>query len=99
MEPTRTRRHPNGEKISETEIISSLPYSEEEREKLRLAVFQKNSNDLVNLEVEAFNAMEGKFKDNNGEYTVIGEPESGYGHSPSPLARVPQCKTYHHVTY
>ena len=73
MEPTRTRRHPNGEKISETEIISSLPYSEEEREKLRLA--EKNSNDLVNLEVEAFNAMEGKFKDNNGEYTVIGEPD------------------------
>ena len=47
---------------------------------------ENNSNDLVNLEVEAFNAMEGRFRDENVEYTINREPDQslaiGLLHSP-----------------
>jgi signal transduction histidine kinase/CheY-like chemotaxis protein len=38
---------------------------------------EDNSNELVNLEVEAFNAMEGKFKDAEGEYILLSTPDQG----------------------
>jgi len=73
LEPLRSQLHPDGEAISLEAIMKALPYTEAEREKLRIS--HQNSDELVNLEVEAFNAMEGYFKDDNGEYTIKGEPD------------------------
>ncbi len=72
LEPVRSERHPDDKNISQEFVIASLAYSNKEKEKLTLA--KNNSNDLVNLEVEAFKAMEGKFKDENGEYTITRDP-------------------------
>ncbi|RKZ65423.1 MAG: hypothetical protein DRQ48_11635, partial [Gammaproteobacteria bacterium] len=72
LEPVRTQRHPNDKTLSLKQIMDALPFSEKERAKLALA--EANSNELVDMEVEAFNAMEGRFRDNNGEYTVLKEP-------------------------
>jgi len=55
-EKIREKRHPNKEEVSLMELFKKLPYSKEELKQLTLS--QKNSNDLVNLETEAFNAME-----------------------------------------
>ncbi len=54
-------------------IMEELPYTEEELALLTLS--EKNSNDLVNIEVEAFNTLNGRYKDSEGNYTVIGEPD------------------------
>lgn len=64
----RIKRHPDERKVSLKELISTLPYSKEELRLLTLS--ENNSNDLVNLEVEAFNAMHGLYKDKQGKYTV-----------------------------
>jgi hypothetical protein len=67
----REERYPVSVKKALREIIKSLPFTEQE-----LALMQESedlSNKLVNLEVEAFNAMDGMFKDTQGEYTVKGE--------------------------
>ena len=58
VEPIRTERHPIGKKISLESIIDASAYSKVELAKLQLA--KDNSNKLVNLEVEAFNAMAGQ---------------------------------------
>jgi len=67
-ESSRKINHPNSEKISLREIMIKLPFSKKELNKLELSVI--NSNDLVNLEVEAFNAMNGLYKDKNNQYTI-----------------------------
>lgn len=51
---------------------AQLPFSPYEIDKLQES--ESYSNDLVNLEVQAFNAMDGLFKSNNGRYDVKGEP-------------------------
>ncbi len=51
----RQERHENTKKLSLKDIISKLKYTKEELEKLALS--EKNSNDLVNLEIQAFKAM------------------------------------------
>jgi signal transduction histidine kinase/DNA-binding response OmpR family regulator len=73
LEPVRTQRHPDGGMLSLNDMMNALPYTEEERGKLILS--EDNSNKLVNLEVEAFNAMEGRFRNSNGEYTVVKAPD------------------------
>lgn len=73
LEPLRGQRHPDSSPVSLEQIMSSLPYSAEERGMLDQS--EKNSNELVGLEVEAFNAMEGKFRDGQGRYTAQGEPD------------------------
>jgi signal transduction histidine kinase/DNA-binding response OmpR family regulator len=75
LEPVRSQRHPDGEPLSLDEMMEALSYTQEER--ARLASAEVNSNALVNLEVEAFNAMEGRFKDDNGEYTELATPDQG----------------------
>jgi len=84
LDTVRIERHPDGKMVSQNEMTNSLSYNEEEKEKLREA--ERNSNDLVNMEIEAFNAMKGKFKDNNGKYTIISEPDQSLAinllHSP-----------------
>jgi signal transduction histidine kinase/DNA-binding response OmpR family regulator len=72
LEPVRSEQHPRGETASLQSIMQALPYSEEER--ALLALSEANSNDLVALEVEAFNAMEGRFRDATGEYMLESKP-------------------------
>ncbi|OUR74758.1 hypothetical protein A9Q76_00305, partial [Arcobacter sp. 31_11_sub10_T18] len=64
----RTTNHPDGTKTSLKKLISLLPFKKSEL--LQLTLAENNSNDLVNLEVEAFNAMEGLYKNDQGEYLL-----------------------------
>ena len=73
LESVRKQRHPDTSPVSLEQIMQALPYSDEERAMLDLS--ENNSNELVGLEVEAFNAMEGKFRDGQGEYTISGQPD------------------------
>ncbi|MHC3994840.1 GGDEF domain-containing protein [Thiomicrolovo sp. ZZH C-3] len=69
----RERKHPLGEKKSMDAIIAALPFSPEEKARLKTA--EDYSNALVQLEIEAINAVEGRFKDAGGHYTVMAEPD------------------------
>ncbi|WP_345984628.1 diguanylate cyclase [Sulfurimonas sp. HSL-1656] len=69
----RERRHPPGEKKSLDSIIAGLPFTPEEKGKLKTA--EDYSNALVNLEIEAINAAEGRYKDAGGQYTVRAKPD------------------------
>lgn len=84
QEPERSQRHPDGPKEVLREAIRKLPYTEKELAYLTTA--ENSSNDLVNLEVEAFNAMKGLFKDSHNEFTIRGAPDRAYAikllHSP-----------------
>jgi len=71
-ENIRDKNHPDTSKISLDSIFNSLPYNEEEIKKLKLS--KKYSDQLVSLELEAFNAMNGLFKDNKNKYTIKKEP-------------------------
>ena len=51
----RLLRHPDGEKVALKKLIEQLPFTQDETEKLKLS--EASSNDLVNLEIEAFDAM------------------------------------------
>ena len=57
----RELKHPNTKKVSLKDMISVLPFSALELAKITQAEF--NSNDLVNLEVKAFNLMQEKVPD------------------------------------
>lgn len=52
LEPLRSQRHPDEQKVSIQDEIDRLPFSEYERNKLLEA--EENSNILVSTEVEAF---------------------------------------------
>jgi PAS domain S-box-containing protein len=69
----RARLHPDGDPLSLEAELDALPFTPEERNKLKVA--KRNSDALVNLEEEAFNAIEGRFKDARGDYTVVGKPD------------------------
>ncbi|MFA6145445.1 MAG: PAS domain S-box protein [Sulfuricurvum sp.] len=62
--------------VSLTHLMQMLPYTSNELQLLRKS--EKNSNDLVNLEIEAFNALEGNFKDTKNNYTIIKSPNQSY---------------------
>ena len=70
-EPIRSQRDPLGEPSTLNSAMQKLPYLPYELEKLEEAEF--NSNTLVALEVEAFYAMLGLFKDAAGGYTIKGK--------------------------
>jgi len=72
-ETQRALKHPAGKKISIKAVMAKLPYTEEERALLRRA--EDNSDELVHLEVEAFNAMVGRFPDANGSYAIQKAPD------------------------
>lgn len=63
----------DGPKISLNEMMKQLGFSDEEFDKLKTA--QANSDSLVNMEVKAMNAVKGLYPDDNGKYTVTGEPD------------------------
>jgi|GEM_PF-2394358 len=69
-EPTRSLTHPPESKQSLEALMEQLPFSDDEYKKLALSVEQ--SNFLVQFEQQAFNAMDGLFIDENGQYTIHG---------------------------
>ena len=72
-EHTRQKYHPLSSPSSLISEMKELPYIPSELEKLRDAeIF---SNDLVKLEEEAFYAMEGRFKAQDGSYSEITNPD------------------------
>jgi len=72
----RDKRHPNDKSVALKTLFNNLPYTKDELALLTLS--EKNSNDLVNLEVEAFNAMIGKYKDDKNQYTITKKPDQNY---------------------
>ncbi len=56
-----------------TQLMKEAGFSDAEFSKIKEA--GDNSTALVNLEVKAMNAVKGKFQDNNGAYTINGEPD------------------------
>ncbi|MGD9969116.1 MAG: ATP-binding protein [Sulfuricurvum sp.] len=59
------KHHPDGQAIALDTIIDRLPYTDEERSQIVLS--HNNSDELVHLEREAFDAMRGKFHNEAGE--------------------------------
>ena len=72
LEPTRSIRHPIQEAVSLSSQMNRLPYSDFEFSKLKES--HSYSDNLVKLEVQAFNAMQGKFLDKDNKYTITKEP-------------------------
>jgi signal transduction histidine kinase len=65
-----------GTKISLQSRMIEAGFTQEEFDKLKKAQF--NSDELVNLENIAMNAVKGFYKDSNGNFTVKGKPNREY---------------------
>jgi len=72
----RNIHHKDTRILSLDDIFKSLPYDKQEIEKLKLS--KDNSDDLVNLEIEAFNSMQGKFRDKNNSYSILKKSNQKY---------------------
>ncbi|MBX9694913.1 MAG: hypothetical protein K2Z81_21170, partial [Cyanobacteria bacterium] len=57
-------------------LLQNEGFSDVELSYLKLS--QQRSDLLVDIEQEAFNAMEGKFKDNKGQFTISRAPDPGH---------------------
>nr|WP_085707417.1 methyl-accepting chemotaxis protein [Pseudomonas sp. B35(2017)] len=64
---------PDGEAVALETLMKRDGFTDDEFAKLKEA--QANSDKLVQLEVQAMNAVKGKFVDAQGNYTVNGEPD------------------------
>jgi methyl-accepting chemotaxis protein len=64
---------PDTQPMALQDMMKQAGFTEAEFAKLKEA--QANSDGLVNLEVEAMNAVKGKFKDGQGGYTKSGPPD------------------------
>ena len=72
LSESERKKHPLGESSSLKLEMQKLPFLPFEFEKLDEA--ESNSNQLVQLEVEAFNTLIGLYKDSRGRYTIKGKP-------------------------
>ncbi|WP_409526092.1 methyl-accepting chemotaxis protein [Nitrincola sp. MINF-07-Sa-05] len=64
---------PPGDTVALTALMRQAGFTEAELAKLTEA--QRNSDALVALETRAMNAVKGQFEDQNGAYTLRGEPD------------------------
>ena len=64
---------PDGAKVSLTELMQRAGFTDAEFAKLGEA--QRNSNDLVNTETIAMNAVKGLYDDGSGNFTLKGKPD------------------------
>jgi signal transduction histidine kinase/CheY-like chemotaxis protein len=64
---------PDGEPVALQTLMKQVGFSEAEFDKLKEA--KANSDGLTKLEVEAMNAVKGRFADDQGNYTVNAEPD------------------------
>ena len=79
MAYTHKKPRADGEKISLLQMMKDLQFTKDELAKLREAL--SYSNDLVNTEMEAMQAMKGIYPDKNGEFIIRGEPDYEYARS------------------
>lgn len=63
----------DGERIALQKMMENYGFTETEFSLLKEA--QNNSDQLINMEVRAMNAVKGLFPDKNGDYTVKGKPD------------------------
>jgi PAS domain S-box-containing protein len=70
---------PGGSKVSLRREMIKLGFTSGELAKLNEA--ENRSNELVELERTAFNAMKGQYKDPNNENDIVGEPDPGLARS------------------
>lgn len=63
---------PDGRTISLKDSMKKIGFSEEEMKLFNLS--EMNSNNLINKEIDAFNAVKGKFRDSLGNFTIKKEP-------------------------
>ena len=70
---TGTPPRPNGTPVALRALMEESGFTETELELLQTA--ESESNSLVNIQVQAINAMVGLYKDASGNYTVRGEPD------------------------
>ena len=63
----------DGETVALLELMKRAGFTEKELELLNEA--QKRSEELIELEVQAFNAVKGLYADGSGNYTVQGTPD------------------------
>lgn len=61
--------------ISLVSLMQELAFSDDELAALIKA--KERSDNLINMEVQAFNAMDGRFLDDTGAYSLKGEPDWG----------------------
>lgn len=66
------KQRPDGRKISLTQLMKDAGFTQAEFDLLNEA--SRRSNDLVQTETQAMNAVKGLYKDEAGQYTVRGEP-------------------------
>ena len=64
---------PDGRTVALTELMKHMGFSDQEFAKLKES--QDDSNNLVNTEIAAMNAVKGIFDDGSGSYTRRGEPD------------------------
>ncbi len=64
---------PDGPAVALEQLMREMDFSDSELGKLREA--PRNSDELVNLETVAMNAVKGRFDDGTGEFTLEGEPD------------------------
>ncbi|HVX81116.1 MAG TPA: methyl-accepting chemotaxis protein [Devosiaceae bacterium] len=69
----RTPPRGNGQPVALLDLMKQAGFTDEEFE--LMAKSKQLSNDLVNLEVKAMNAVKGIFADASGAYTVKGAPD------------------------
>ena len=70
LEPSKI--HQDGPPLALSQIINSLPYTKQEKAKIQES--HRNSDKLVALEQKAFHAIEGRFQDASGKYTISKKP-------------------------
>ncbi len=73
---TNQKPRPDGAAVSLHELMRKEGIAPEELQKLALA--QKNSDELVNIERVAMNAVKGRFADGEGGFTVKKEPDRAW---------------------
>jgi len=64
---------PNGDRIALQKMMQNFGFTDAEFALLKEA--QNNSDQLINMEVRAMNAVKGLFPDKNGKYTIKGSPD------------------------
>lgn len=64
---------PDGPSSILIDEMKAIGFTQQELDYLSQA--QKNSDGLVALEVEAMNAVKGRFKDSAGNFTIVGKPD------------------------
>ncbi len=78
-ENAKERPRPSGPAVALKDLMTKAGFVDSEMRLLENS--QKESNNLLGLELEAFKAMEGLYKDGSGGYSRRGDPDPEYARS------------------